>query len=71
VVVAVDENGKILGVNNPDNLPTAIFLAGYAAARQWQFRPYMHNGKPDSFDAISPSQCDECRSTDWKRFLLR
>jgi len=51
VVVAVDENGKILGVNNPDNLPTALFLAGYAAARQWQFRPYIHNGKPDSFDA--------------------
>jgi hypothetical protein len=38
VEVAVDENGKILGVNNPDNLPNALFLAGYAAARQWQFR---------------------------------
>lgn len=51
VVVAVDENGKILGVNNPYNLPTALFQAGYAALRQWQFRPYIHNGKPDSFDA--------------------
>ena len=51
VRVSVDETGKVLGVSNPANADTKIFLAAYTALRQWQFQPYLKNGKPDRFDA--------------------
>lgn len=49
--VSVDEQGKVLGVENPKNIPPSLFNAGDRALRQWRFRPYIHNGKPDRFDA--------------------
>lgn len=59
VVVAVDENGKILGVNNPDNLPVKLFLAGYAAARQWQFRHTRTTESQNRLTHTSVLSCDE------------
>jgi hypothetical protein len=49
--VSVDEHGKVLGVQNPNNVSTRLFTAGDRALRQWSFRPYTHDGKPDLFDA--------------------
>ncbi len=48
---AVDEQGKLLEVRNPNQVKPALFQAGEAALRQWQFRPYVHDGKPDRFYA--------------------
>lgn len=47
----VDEEGKLLEVRNPHQVKPALFQAGEAALRQWQFRPYVHDGKPDRFYA--------------------
>lgn len=51
VQLSVGQDGTISGVGNPYNLPTPIFLAAYGAARQWHFRPYLRDGKPDVFHA--------------------
>lgn len=51
VQIGVMLDGTINGVGNPYNVPTPLFMAAYGAVRQWQFRPYLRNGKPDIFGA--------------------
>lgn len=47
----VDEEGKLLEVRNPKQVKPVLFQAGEAALRQWHFRPYVHDGRPDRFYA--------------------
>ena len=47
----VTEDGAINSVTNPYSLSTPVFGAAYIAARQWHFRPYLRDGKPDVFKA--------------------
>jgi len=49
--VSVAPDGIVRRTSNPNNLDSALFLAGVNAARQWKFRPYLREGKPDSFEA--------------------
>jgi len=51
VRISVDAQGKIMGATNPTNAETQLFMMGYSAARQWQFPPYLKDGKPDRFNA--------------------
>jgi Gram-negative bacterial TonB protein C-terminal len=51
VRVAVDETGQVIGLNNPNHIDTGLFLAANAALHKWRFRPYVHDGKADRFDA--------------------
>ena len=49
--ISVDEAGKVLAVLNQDKVAPALYTAGVAALKQWRFRPYMNQGKPDRFYA--------------------
>jgi hypothetical protein len=49
--VAVDEAGKAQTAQNQNKVAPALYTAGVAALKQWRFRPYMNNGKPDRFYA--------------------
>jgi hypothetical protein len=49
VRVLVSADGKLITVINPNNLPSALFLASYGALQKWQFKPYIKDGKPDLF----------------------
>ncbi|MGC2743500.1 MAG: energy transducer TonB [Candidatus Angelobacter sp.] len=49
--VAVDEAGKVQAVQNQNKVAPALYTAGAAALKQWRFRPYINNGKPDRFYA--------------------
>ena len=49
--ISVDEGGKAQTVENKNKVAPALYKAGVAALKQWQFRPYMNNGKPDRFYA--------------------
>ncbi len=49
--VSVASDGNILSTSNPNHVGTALFLAGMNAVRQWKFRPYLPDGKPDAFEA--------------------
>lgn len=49
--VSLDTDGKLLGVDNPNNVPDALFLPANAALQQWHFRPYIRDGKPDLYKA--------------------
>ena len=49
--ISVDEAGKLQGVQNQNKVAPALYTAGVAALKQWRFRPYMNNGKPDRFYA--------------------
>ena len=49
--VSVDETGKVQDVLNPNHVAPALWTAGSAALRQWRFRPYLNQGKPDRFYA--------------------
>jgi hypothetical protein len=49
--VSVDEAGKAQTVQNQDKVAPALYTAGVAALKQWRFRPYRNNGKPDRFYA--------------------
>ena len=51
VRLGISLDGSVNGVSNPYNVPTPLFMAAYGAARQWHFRPYLRNGKPDVFSA--------------------
>jgi len=51
VQAGVSLDGSVNGVSNPYNVPTPLFMAAYGAARQWRFRPYLRDGKPDVFGA--------------------
>ena len=49
--IRVDEHGKLVRVLNLNNAPPDLYSAGEKALQQWKFRPYVHDGKPDIFDA--------------------
>jgi len=49
--VSVDQNGKVQGVQNPNHVPAALYSAGSTSLKQWRFRPYLNQGKPDRFYA--------------------
>jgi len=49
--ISVDEAGKALSIQNQNKVAPALYTAGVAALKQWRFRPYMNNGKPDRFYA--------------------
>jgi hypothetical protein len=49
--ISVDEAGKLQAVQNQNKVAPALYTAGAAALKQWRFRPYMNNGKPDRFYA--------------------
>jgi hypothetical protein len=49
--IRVDEHGKLVRVLNPKNAPPELYKAGEKALQQWKFRPYVHDGKADLFDA--------------------
>lgn len=51
VQAGVGLDGTVNGVSNPYNVPTPLFMAAYGAVRQWHFRPYLRDGKPDVFGA--------------------
>lgn len=51
VQIGVNLDGTVNGVGNPYDVPTPLFMAASAAVRQWHFRPYLRNGKPDLFGA--------------------
>jgi TonB family protein len=51
VQVAVSPDGTVNGAGNPYNVPMPLFMAAYGAVRQWQFRPYLRDDKPDLFSA--------------------
>jgi len=51
VRVTVDVDGKLAGVDNLSKLPGALFLAACNALKQWHFRPYLRDGKPDVYAA--------------------
>lgn len=49
--VRVDEQGKITSIKNVSSAAAPLVAAGERALRQWRFRPYLRDGKPDRFDA--------------------
>lgn len=49
--IRVDEHGKLVRVLNLKNAPPELYSAGEKALQQWKFRPYVHDGRPDIFDA--------------------
>jgi hypothetical protein len=49
--IRVDEHGKLARVVNPKNVPPELFSTGEKSLQQWTFHPYVHDGKPDIFDA--------------------
>lgn len=51
VQIGVSLDGTVNGTGNPYNVPTKLFMAAAGAVRQWHFRPYLRDGKPDLFGA--------------------
>lgn len=51
VQIGVSLDGSVNGVGNPYNVPTPLFMAAYSAVRQWHFRQYVRDGKPNLFGA--------------------
>jgi hypothetical protein len=51
IQVGVSAGGSISGVTNPYNVPTDLFMVAANVVRLWRFRPYVKNGKPDTFSA--------------------
>lgn len=49
--IAIDETGKLTGVQNTHSLKDPIFLAAYGALGKWHFKPYVKDGKPQYFHA--------------------
>jgi len=49
--IRVNEHGKLVRVLNLKNAPPELYSAGEKALQQWKFRPYVHDGRPDIFDA--------------------
>jgi hypothetical protein len=49
--ISVDEAGKVQAVLNQNKVAPVLYTAGTAALKQWRFRPFMNNGKPDRFYA--------------------
>lgn len=50
VRVAVDEEGRVIGLKNINNLDMDLLGPVNLALHKWRFRPYLHDGKPDRFD---------------------
>jgi hypothetical protein len=50
VRVSVDEEGRVIGLKNINNLDMALLGPANVALHKWRFRPYIHDGKPDRFD---------------------
>ncbi len=51
VQVGVSLDGTVNGIANSYHVPTPLFMAAHRAVRQWHFRPYLRDGKPDIFGA--------------------
>ena len=51
VRVRVDEEGRTLAVMNVRKVKPALYDAAVKALKQWEFNPYVKDGKPDRFDA--------------------
>lgn len=51
VRIRVDEQGRLVRVENLKGANPAQAAAAERALKQWRFRPYLRNGKPDLFDA--------------------
>src|SRR5579859_27365 len=51
VRVAVDQQGRVLGLQNIDNLDSNLFGHANLALHKWRFKPFLRDGKPDRFDA--------------------
>ena len=51
VRISVAADGSIRSTSNPNKVDTGLFLAAMNAVRQWTFRQYLREGKPDSFEA--------------------
>lgn len=51
VQIAVGLDGLVSGTDNAYNMPTPLFMTAYDAVRQWRFRPFLRDGKPDLFRA--------------------
>ncbi len=49
VRASVGEDGKVIGGQNPNNLPTAQFMSIWGAVREWSFQPQIRDGKPEPF----------------------
>ena len=49
--VGVSLDGTVNGIANSYHVPTPLFMAAHRAVRQWHFRPYLRDGKPDIFGA--------------------
>jgi TonB family protein len=51
VRVRVDEEGRTVSVTNLKKVKPVLYQAAVKALRQWEFKPYVRDGKPDRFDA--------------------
>lgn len=51
VLAIVGSDGNVKAISNPNNVPGRLFLAASAALKEWHFRPYLKEGKPDDFNA--------------------
>lgn len=51
VRVRVDEEGRTVSVTNLNHVKPVLYQAAAKALRQWEFKPYVKDGKPDRFDA--------------------
>jgi len=51
VRVRVDEQGRPMAVVNVKKVKPALYDAAVKALKQWEFNPYVKDGKPDRFDA--------------------
>jgi hypothetical protein len=47
--ISVDETGKLTGAGPASNRPDALFLSAYNAIVKWKLRPYLKEGRPQSF----------------------
>lgn len=65
VKISVDGTGKLAGVENIKNLATSEFMAVNEALSQWQFKPYIKDGKPQYFHA------EIVFRSSWNYFLIR
>jgi outer membrane biosynthesis protein TonB len=51
VRVRVDEEGRTVSVTNLRKVKPVLYQAAVKALKQWEFKPYVKDGKPDRFDA--------------------
>ena len=49
--ISVDQTGKFTGIRNTHHLNGPVLLAIMAAVKQWQFHPFIKDGKPQYFHA--------------------